>query len=162
MSLNHIELVPQLLSDLYSRVLVETIATPMPNKPAIPFLGKNKKNILLVTSNPQEAHLKDTALAFLISILAACKLSLDDTALINQSHRTSANYTELISFFKPETVLLFGVDPLSFGLPLNFPLFKIQPFNKVTYLYTPSLQEMEQDKTLKLQLWQNLKTLFSL
>ncbi len=162
MSLNHIELVPQLLSDLYAHVLVETTATPMPEKPAIPFLGKNKKNILLVTSHSQEPYLKDTALSFLTTILTACKLGLDDIALINQNNIAGTNYTEVIAFFNPETVLLIGVDPLSFGLPLNFPSFKIQPFNKVTYLYAPSLQEIEQDKILKLQLWQNLKTLFSL
>ncbi len=59
-------------------------------------------------------------------------------------------------------MILFGVPPLSIDLPINFPPFQLQAFNKRTYLYSPALAELEQDKALKGKLWGCLKTLFEI
>ena len=57
---------------------------------------------------------------------------------------------------------MLGVDPLSTGLPINFPQFQLQLFDKRTYLYAPTLEDLEKDKTLKQRLWTCLKTMFEL
>ena len=61
-----------------------------------------------------------------------------------------------------KTVLLFDVTPASIGLPIHFPNFQVQHFNKRIYLCCPALGEIEKDTTMKKQLWNSLKTVFSL
>jgi hypothetical protein len=59
-------------------------------------------------------------------------------------------------------VLLFGIDPLTLGLPINFPYYQLQSFNKKTYIYAPPLREVASDRTIKASLWTALKKLFGL
>lgn len=160
MSLNHIQLNNQLLTGLYSSVLIETNATIVPAQTVVNYLGKNEKCILVLIKNESLAFLPDNELNFLSSILSACKLSLADVAIVN-----------LFSLAAPETVteniecknvLLFGVEPLSIGLPIHFPHFQLQQFNKKTYLSAPPLSDIENYKEVKLNLWNNLKKMFGI
>lgn len=160
MSLNNVQLGPRLLADLYASVLIDAPATAVP-EPQVPFLGGNKRNILVV-SKSTEAFLPDGELQFLTSVLAACKLGLADIALVNFDRLAEKDFHPLVSFFNAQTVLLFNVEPLHFGLPINFPPFQIQEFDRRTYLYAPDLPRIEQDKGLKKDLWLALKNLFCL
>jgi hypothetical protein len=47
-------------------------------------------------------------------------------------------------------------------LPLNFPHYQIQPFANCSFLYTPSLSEVETDKVQKSKLWVALRRLFNI
>jgi hypothetical protein len=106
--------------------------------------------------------LSDEELPFLTNILSACKLSLADVAIVNIHSLEEKEIEKTIEPLEPKTVLLFGITPLTIDLPINFPQFQLQQFNKRTYLYSPGLQELANDKTLKLQLWNCLKNLFGL
>jgi hypothetical protein len=151
MSLNQIQLNNQLLTGLYSSVLIETNATIMPIQTDVKYLGKNEKCILVLINNE---------LNFLTSILSACKLSLADVAIVNVH---SLNNSEtVIDNIECKNVLLFGVEPLSMGLPIHFPHFQLQQFNKRTYLSAPPLSQIENNKEVKLNLWNNLKKMFSI
>jgi hypothetical protein len=161
MSLNQIQLNPRMLVDLYSNTLQQTSATSVPEYPEPGHLGNNQKSILVLVSYPSLPFLPDTERSFLMSILAACKLGLDDIAILN-IHRTVPDALPDGLGIEARTVLLFGIDPLSIGLPINFPQFQLQQFNKRTYLYSPSLSELEKDKALKLKLWNSLKSLFGI
>ena len=159
MSLNNIKLSPQLLVDLYSDVLVESYATDVPEKPLQLYIGKNQKHILIVVSN--EAHaIHDHELNFLTSVLTACKLSLTDVVIVNWPV-IETNHLEILETLESKTVLLFNIDPISFGLPINFPPFQIQSHNKKTYLHAPSLLQIENNIDLKKKLWTSLKILFN-
>lgn len=160
MDLNNIQLAPQTVAQLYTDVLIETHATAVPDN-MIKALGANKKNILIIVHYEGEMYLPDAALQFLTSILGACKLSLADVALVNNKEEKK-NYRQLLQQFNSTTVLLFDVSPLQLELPINFPHFQIQKFNGCTYLYTPELQSIEKDKTLKKNLWLALKTIFDI
>jgi len=158
MSLNTIHLHHQLLADLYPDVLIETYARAVPEKESFRFLGSNQKQILVLVENDTAPFLPDNELAFLTSVLSACKLSLADVAIVNlHSLQDKENITEKI---ESKNVLLFGIDPLLIGLPIVFPHFQLQQFNKRTYLCAPTLQQIENDKATKLKLWNSLKTLF--
>ncbi|MCW3074864.1 MAG: hypothetical protein JWP69_1933 [Flaviaesturariibacter sp.] len=163
MSLNGIQLSSQQLSDLYGSVLVETNAKPVPAKPTLPavsYLGMKEKNILIITSEPEAKYISETELIFLTTVLAACGLGLADVAIVNWLN-TEKDYLKIMDTLQVKTVLLFDVDPLSFGLPINFPIFQIQEFDKRTYIHAPSLKKVEQDVTLKKGLWSALKKTFS-
>jgi hypothetical protein len=111
--------------------------------------------------NEKAQYLPDPELKFFVSVLKACGLTTEDVAILNLKNQPAA-YTDLQSFFKNKTTLLFGLEPEDIGLPMNFPQFQLQNFDRCTYLHAPALQEIEKDKALKMKLWSSLKTLFSL
>ena len=169
MDLNHIELPASTLAELYRSSLVIptgkesqglTQETPVPAKPK--WLGNNKKNILILVSHANAIHLPDSDLDLLTSILTACKLSLEDVAILNLHPHPAFDYKQAQPLTKPAQILLFGVEPSSIGLPLSFPHFQIQPFQQTSYLYSPALSQIGMDRSLKTSLWQSLKLLFNL
>ena len=170
MDLNNLQLNPQLLADLYKDTLIEPPATPgfypppasAAGKEPVRFLGKNEKNIVIVVSNGTLPFLSDTELTFLTNILSACKLSLADVSVINVYNKDEAASAAILDQLGAQSVLLFGIEPLSIGLPMNFPPFQVQSFNKRMYLQAPPFAELEKDKALKSKLWNSLKTLFRL
>src|SRR6478672_4878291 len=148
MSLNKIQLQPQMLASLYRNSLSDSGATSVPDSRVFKYLGDNTKNIFLIVSHPSAPFLPDEELSFLTSILNACRLSLSDVGIINHSLVVLEELQEAIEK-DARTIILFGIDPLSIDLPINFPQFQLQPFNNRMYLYSPTLAELEKDKALK-------------
>lgn len=159
MSLNNIHLQNSLLADLYKKSLVELEATIGPEKKQINQLGNNQKNILVIVSHQSLPFLPDDELNFLTTVLAACKLSIADIGIINKPHVETGHLQDIINS-RAKNVLLFGVEPLSIGLPINFPAFQLQAFSNRTYLHAPALSQIESDKGLKTRLWTCLKSMF--
>jgi hypothetical protein len=178
MSLNSIVFSSKSLADLYKTHLVDlpayrdkTPETVTEMRGKWKFLGENKRQILIVVKESEAVHIADQSLQFLIALLKACRLGLSDVAVFNfyplavqepSAEERSAYFKDLLSFFKPEKVFLFGVTPEEFGMPLRFPALQIQPFNEVIYLSAPSLPETEPDNVLKSKLWVCLKKIFNL
>lgn len=126
------------------------------------FLGNNKEKVLILVDYPHISFLPDERLNFLTGILTACKLSLEDVAILNLQQYPGTSYKNLIGFFQCSRMLLFGKEPGSVSLPVDFPSFQLQSFNGCTYHWCPSLDELEKERTLKMKLWNNLKQLFQL
>jgi hypothetical protein len=176
MGLNTIELPASSVIELYSFSLingndaaVETKEIKEIVKPAAidnpatwKWLGDNRKNILIVVNSVDAVHIPDHELSFLTGVLSACKLTLADVAIVNHSNHPETSYKELISFFNSKIVFLFDTEPAAFGLPMSFPHYQIQAFAGNSFLYSPSLKELENDKLLKSKLWVSLKRLFNL
>ena len=176
MTLNDINLPASVIADLYKSSLIETgenvSADPVKIPPVkrvdkiqvetgLKYLGENGKNIVLVVNNRDAVHLSDNELQFLTNMLTACKLSLADVAILN-IHNQHILYKELLTELNSRIILLFDIEPGDFGLPMNFPPFQIQPFGGCSFLYAPSLKELEDDKVLKSKLWVSLRRLFNI
>lgn len=172
MSINDVELTSGLLAELYPVSLVQPAgAEPVSNpKPvaatAAPAaekkaLGENQKQILVVVSYAEVPFLPDTAFELLSSMLTACKLSVADVAIVN-IYGKEPDYKTWMEEFSSRIVLLFNIEPVQFGLPINFPQFQLQPFNQASFLYAPSLDELDSDKVLKSKLWVSLRRLFNI
>ena len=159
MSLNNIQLQSKLLTELYRNSLLETGTNAPPPKRQAKYLGNNKKNIIVVVSHSSLPFLPDAELSFLTTVLAACKLSIADIGIINHSNMHQDDLQMIIEE-EGNNVLLFGIEPLALGLPINFPAFQLQAFNNRTYLHAPALSRIEHDKGLKTRLWTSLKALF--
>ncbi|HEY1869550.1 MAG TPA: hypothetical protein VGG71_00760 [Chitinophagaceae bacterium] len=179
MALNNIQLNPVLLADLYRNSLIETTESPTrkekitgtpvsaETKNNVPlkewrYLGDHKKNILLIVRYDDTTYLPDEQLNFLTSVLSACKLSLGDVAVLNISNAPSFLYKGVLEKFKSSYVILFGITPKEFQMPVHFPEFQIQPFNNCTFLHSPVLETLKKDKVLKSKLWVCLKKTFNL
>lgn len=181
MDLNNIDLPASVIADLYHSSLIsmdpapgqkskvtkpkEPVTQPVAgNTTTVPWksLGGNHKNVMVITSNHEAVHLPDNELDLLTGILSACKLTLEDVAIVNLNNHPGASYKDLTSFFKSRIVLLFDVEPASFGLPMSFPQYQIQAFAGNSFLYSPSLKDLGKDKVEKSKLWVSLKRLFNL
>jgi len=173
MALNDIQLDSSLLVDMYRNSLVEMKdgqrMQTAPKKvkdeappPARKYLGEFKKNILLVVRYDLATHLPDAQLNFITSILGACKLGLADVAILNIAHLPGETYKQVQEKYKSTVTILFGLTPQEFEMPLDFPEFQVQPFNNCTFLHTPVLEKLENDKVLKSKLWVCLRRVFSL
>lgn len=179
MSINNIELSDAIIAELFSKSLIGNLenvpdSSEKPtlnkeisqldesNEKKIRILGNNSRNILIILQYPDLPFLPDHDLQFLNNILGACKLSLNDVAILNINNHPQISYKQLIPHFKAKVVILFGVTPISIGLPLNFPEFQIQAFDGTSYLLSPSLHGMEDDKETKSRLWTSLKRLFNI
>ena len=172
MDLNHLELPTTLIADLYKKSLIEPASSSLQQEKPIEqshvhspwkYVGNNNKNILIIVNTNEAIHLPDNELTFVTGILSACKLSINDVVIVNlNNHSSNASYKELISFFKSKIVFLFDVQPSAFGLPVNFPHYQVQIFANTSFLFSPSLKELENDKLQKSKLWVCLKRLFDI
>jgi hypothetical protein len=165
MDLNSIKLAPADIVRFYKNTLVdigpESEILPKTNS-AWKYLGENKKKILVVVNYAEAVHIPDKQLSFLTKLLAACNLNMGDVAIFNFLGHKSAEFIEIINFFNPKVVLLFAVEPNDFGMPMIFPLFQVQGHKDAMFVASPSLEEIEPDKTLKSKLWVCLKKIFNL
>ncbi len=166
MSLDNVEIPSIVLQNLFKNTLVDiTGKTSAPNsstKGELSFLGDNKKNICIVVTNEKAIYLPDEDLNFLIGILAACKLTMADVALINLKKNPTITYTDLQTQLKSETILLMGTTAEQLALPLQFPQYQIQKFNNQVYLAAPALYMLAQSKPEKTKLWNCLKQIFNI
>jgi hypothetical protein len=177
MSLNDLHLPSSLITALYPSSLISTDiedSVPAPKKSGMEqeastdnteswkSLGNNQKNILIVVHYGDMVHLPDEELSFLTGMLTACKLSLDDVAIINTNHYQKIGYKDILSHFKSKIIFLFGVPPGDFGLPVNFPFFQVQSLSNCTFLFTPALEQRHTDVLFKSRLWVSLRTIFSI
>jgi hypothetical protein len=142
--------------------------TPKAPEPPAPgpykFLGNNRKQIAIIVHSPGTPFLPDNQLSFLTKILEACRMNIGDIAIVNAA-TTSVVITELRQQLNPTAVLLFGLEPVAIKLPINFPVFRLQPYDACTYLSAPALSQLvqnsEESKLLKSKLWVCLKSLFN-
>jgi hypothetical protein len=179
MDLNHIELPAPLVAGLYHDLLImegspaaaltslrENVEVPSTDKQVNPggkwpLLGENRQHVLVVVEHNDVYHLPDDDLNFLTKILGACKLTLGDVAIVNINNYDAAKFNTISTHFKSIIVLLFGIEPARFGLPISFPHFQVQAHSNTTYLFTPTLQELTKDDVLKSKCWVCLKRIFN-
>ena len=181
MALNDIQLSPNIIAALYPSSLInldkvgviplskqaETIVPEIKIEPAAvetswKFLGNNQKNILIIVNYDTAVHLPDEELNFLTNMLAACKLSLGDVAIVNRYNYKETGYKDFLAHFKSRIVFLFGLEPAIFGLPVSFPHFQVQTVANCTFLYAPALEETRNDTLLKSKLWVSLRNIFGI
>jgi hypothetical protein len=163
MSLDNIQLPSIVIQQLFKNSLIDlknSEADTDEKKDGVPFLGSNKKRVCIVVADETAVYLADEQLGFLLGILSACKLNMEDVAIINFAKKSDLSYILLQQQLQAETLLLFGVTPRQLQLPLDFPYYQIQKFNGQLYLTALALQQLQQDKAEKTKLWNCLKQLF--
>ncbi len=168
MSLDNIQLPSIVIEGLFKNSLVVLNNSESKDVPAsepkndISFLGSNKKNITIVVWDDDAIYLAEESLTFLIGILGACKLTMEDVALVNAAKNNTISYQEIQKYLQAEKLLLFGVTPEQLQLPLTFPQYQIQKFDGGQYLTAPALLHLAQNKNEKTKLWNCLKQFFSI
>jgi len=131
-----IQLPEVVIAGLYKDALVITQTDPEPkasqqftNKkikqeesPAPPikklFFGSNKKNVAILIKDSSAVHINDEWLTTLSKLLNACKLTLEDVAIVNFAHQ-SEMFSALKETLKPKIALLFDVTTQDVQLTLR-------------------------------------------
>ena len=166
MSLDNIQIPAIVVQELYRNSLVDlqtTLVTEVSATcPQLAFLGNNQKHIIIAVKEQNALYLPEEELEFLLGILTACKLSMADIALVNLSKNTGINYKTITEQMGAEKLILFGAEPSSLELPIQFPQFQLQKFNNQVYLSAPPLKELARDRVVKSRLWNCLKQFFQL
>jgi hypothetical protein len=177
MGINHLRLSSELIAALYPESLVEgidparlkenvRISKPVADKiPAYHFLGENNRSICFIANFPEGDFLPEDQLEFLKKMLAACKLSLNDIALLNIAH-SPFDLADFRVQLHPRIIFLWGILPESVGLKSGLPDFNISMFDgtSVVPVSRPDVMSGNHpDGTeFKQLLWICLKKLFTL
>lgn len=166
MSLDNIQFPAMVLQNLYSKTLFDLKtdgqSIDSPETGSISYLGNNRRKVVIIVLSPDAIYLPDEELKFLLGILSACKLNMEDIALVNASNHLPLLYKDLTEQLNAEKIFLFGTEPDTLKLPLQFPRYQVQQFNNQVYLSAASLTELQGDKAEKMKLWNCLKKIFSI
>ena len=146
-----VKIPPSILSDLYKDVLISEPGQINPS-------AKKLMNAVVVVSS--NTHTSSATEELLSGILSACKLNESNAIVLNSSTVEKVNIVFIKENYDTRNIILFGIDPVEFGLPITFPHFQIQVSDGIKYVSSPGLEEMLEDKSLKAKLWNSLKQIF--
>lgn len=159
---NHLP--PALISRLYKDVLytIKPLETYNTEKPGTfkSVLGSNKKQIVIIVRYEDVSVIAEKPLKFLLDILSACKLSLEDVAIINYTNNRSATFDDIATKFSFQTMLVFALKPQDLNLQPELTILSIHEINDSKVLFSPPLEEIESNLPLKKQFWSVLRKLF--
>lgn len=165
MSLNNIQLSSVILHELFENSLVQSANSIESRRDvsssSFGILGNNRRNICVIVES-EELYIDDGELNFLLGVLSACRLTMDDVAILNLKNNPGATYKTITLELMPENFFLFGALPSQIALPLDFPNYQIQRYNGQTYVSAPTLLKLQRDKIEKAKLWNCLKEIFSI
>lgn len=165
MSLGQLQLDPYLLAQMYDQPIIPEMrkAEPVAGKvlPKLKYLGENQKNILLLIQNESEAYLNDELFNLLANILNACKLGMQDVALVNTVLYPGTTLPDYAQSIAVKQCIIFDIAPSLLGLP-DADLFVPVNNNGITLLHSVPLSQIAADKQQKGRLWQGLKLLFNI
>jgi hypothetical protein len=178
MGINDLKLSPELIAALYPETLVAA-GNPVPTsgpvkspetlpakRPAYTFLGKNRRSLCILVSCSDEEFMPEEQFVFLQKIMAACKYSLDDFAVIN-TYRQPLDMESLKNQFNPHVIFLWGSPPPDIpGLPKTLADMSVTTWENIIVLPVAQAGLMSRDipegLALKRVLWTSLKKIFNL
>lgn len=178
MSFENIQLTDDQLADLYGKQLVlveksdnaikpETKASkptiaPDPVAAAAPLqgiTGKNKKQFVWLVEEHYFPYLNDADFQFLGDVLTACKMNMEDIALVNVANNRN-HFDELLQQLQPKFIIASGVQVDA--LPIQPADYRVQEQEGYLICCTESLEAIRLDKSKKSKLWLALKQMLGL
>ncbi len=178
MSFEHIQLTGDQLADLYGKQLVvvektdntaktETKAAAPPpvtetvagTTPLQGITGKNKKQFVWMVEEHYFPYLNDADFQFLGDVLTACKMNMEDIALVNVANNRS-RFDELLQQLQPKFIIASGVQVDA--LPIQTADYRVQQQQDYLLCCTETLESIRSDKSKKSKLWLALKQMLGL
>ena len=148
------------------KVVIPVPDVPAPAKltPTIRYMGEFKQRISIVIAEPKHEDILPEDLEFLNKMMAACKLTIADMAIINIA-ANQPNAQQLWQLMPAKAVLMFDVPASAIGIPFYQPDFKVQQWDSAQFLNAPALatfrgKDSPELKLRKRQLWECLQKIF--
>ena len=136
---------------------IEVLAAPSAPQKEFKYLGENNKYILIIVKEPEAEFLKPADLTFLLKILSAKKLTLDDVAIINTEKNDPLHFDHLKNFFACNKIITFGINPKTLQITTAV-ANKRSIFKNTPVLGTWDLPKLQTDEKKKSIFWDELKT----
>lgn len=154
------------INNTQNPTLLETTESNKANSDdRISFLGDNRQHITIIIKENQQEYLSVQDQSFLLNVIKACNLTLQDVAIINVA-KQAITYEEVRNKLQNTTILLFGVDTTEIKFPFTIPHFQVQGFDGFKVMVSPAVKALngsESEKiALKKNLWTGLKKLFGI
>lgn len=164
MGFEKIQLTAEQVGELYSSHLVITgneakPVVPVAEKTDIPVKGKNKKHFVWVVNEPGFPFLDDADFQFMGDVINACKMNMDDIALVNLANGP-VNFSAVSEQLQPR-YLIISAQNLDW-LPFSSVHYEFYPMNDFQLYCTETLAELRNDKVKKSKLWLALKQMLGL
>ena len=165
MGFETIQLTDQQLEEFYSSHLIITEKTGQ-IKPETTLkttgtgiTGKNKKQFVWVVNEPDYPFLNDADFQFLSEVISACKMNIDDIALVNLA-QNNPDFGDLLEQLQPKFLIV------SFSeqnwIAVKAEAYTLQSEQNYQLYITEKLQIIRTDKVKKSKLWLALKQMLGL
>lgn len=96
----------------------------------------------------------------LAGIIQACRIDMADVNIVHM--KEPGHYGTLLGTYGPSYVILFGVEPSRIDLPIMFPHFQAQKFSEASWVSSPELGLIRNDRQMKQKLWNCLKQVYGI
>ncbi|MEZ4981791.1 MAG: hypothetical protein R2769_09435 [Saprospiraceae bacterium] len=122
------------------------------------FMGNGKKGCLIIL---EKVDSQNNNHPFLKKVLQSVDLNTDEDCFIwEKEPDESILLGPVLRNYKATTLISFGVDTQSLGFNFSLQKYQIAPLESGKILMADDLTKIEQDKNLKMMLWNSLKALF--
>lgn len=165
MGFETIQLTGQQIEELYSShlVITEKTGNPKPETTAKPagtgITGKNKKQFVWVVNEAGYPFLSDEDFQFLSEVISACKMNMDDIALVNIA-QNNMDFEQTIAELQPKILIASFLDQN--WIPVKNEMYTLQQEENFQFYITEKLQVIRNDKVKKSKLWLALKQMLGL
>ena len=122
------------------------------------FLGKNKRNILILVNDEHNEVSDEPGRELLRKIVKSVNLSANDFALLNYAGYKGTGFKQLQEYFSCALVFAFGVTPAELSLPAH-PEHSIVLEGGIRMIFSAELRILEQNAAGKKALWGSLQSL---
>ena len=123
------------------------------------FKRKNKKQLVWLLEEHYFPYLTDADFQFLGDVLTACKMNMEDIALVNVANNRN-HFDELVQQLQPKFVITSGVQVDA--LPIQTADYRVQEQQDYLICCTEPLEAIRTDKSKKSKLWLALKQMLGL
>ena len=121
--------------------------------------GKNKKQFVWLVEEHYFPYLNDADFQFLADVLTACKMNMEDIALVNVANNRNP-FDDLVQQLQPKFIIASGVQVDA--LPIQPADYRVQEQQGYLLCCTESLEAIRTDKSKKSKLWLALKQMLGL
>lgn len=134
-------------------------AKSVPTAPQMGITGKNKKSFVWLVEETDHPFLSDADFKFLTDVLTACKLNMEDIALVNLA-KNGLSFEELQQQLTPQHLVVSAVN--NQRVPFQTADYLVQQYPDYQVCCTETLTEIRNDKSKKSKLWLALKQMLGL
>ena len=165
MGFETIQLTGQQIEELYSShiVIIEKTGQQKPETSVktvgTGITGKNKKQFVWVVNEADYPFLSDEDFQFLSKVVNACKMNMDDIALVNIA-QNKMDFEKTVAELQPKILIISFLDRN--WIPVKNETYTLQQEENFQLYITEELQVIRNDKVKKSKLWLALKQMLGL
>lgn len=123
------------------------------------YLGKNRRNILILVNDEQNEVSDEAGRELLRKIVKSVNLTANDFALLNYAGYKGTSFKQLQEYFSCTLIFAFGVTASHLAIDVAHPEHTIVVEGAVRMIFSAELKTLDQNPAAKKVLWGSLQNL---